>query len=139
MPEYLESLFVFSLKQQYFLYIINNLAHQKQTYLHIVNVSEQLDACFFRILIFQVERNYLTSRVIKIEAALSWEVSVAVNRQDVQHQYILTVINTTASTSNVRYQHLSFLGGTRLSMRAVSHSRTLSTVHFITSLTVFIL
>jgi hypothetical protein len=44
----------------------------------LVNVSEQLDACFFRILTIQVERNYLTFGVKKMEAADSWEVSVTV-------------------------------------------------------------
>jgi len=34
MPEYLESFLVLSQKEQYILYITNNLAHHKQAYLH---------------------------------------------------------------------------------------------------------
>jgi len=65
----------------------NNTSYTQQTILHIVskciytlvNFSEQLDACFFRILTVQVERNYLASRVIKMEAPGFWEVSVTVH------------------------------------------------------------
>jgi len=65
----------------------NNTFYTQQTTLHIiskcictlVNFSKQLDSCFFRIFTFQVQWNYLTSRVIKMEASVSWEVSVTVH------------------------------------------------------------
>jgi uncharacterized membrane protein len=85
MPEYLESLLVLSQKEQYILYITILHIIRKRIYT-LINVSEQLDACFFRILTVQIEWNYLTSRVLKMEAADSWEMSVTVNRQDVQSQ-----------------------------------------------------
>jgi hypothetical protein len=70
----------------------NNTFYTQQTILHIirkrtcnrVNVSEQLDAYFFRILTVQVEWNYLTSRVVKMEASDSWEMSVTVHESTVR-------------------------------------------------------
>lgn len=85
MPEYLESLLVLSQKEQNILYITVLRIISKRIYT-LINVSEQLDACFFRILTVQVELNYLTSRVLKMEAADSWEMPVTVNRQEMQSQ-----------------------------------------------------